>query len=57
MMHGSSGISGKRRSDLDEGALIIPEAVGHWLDDFDLVVDSIQEAGVQRPAAMGEGAG
>jgi hypothetical protein len=38
--NGSSGISGKRRSNLEEEVVVISEAVGHSFDDFDLVVDA-----------------
>lgn len=30
------------------------EAVGHALDDFDLVVDALDEVGAQRSAAVGK---
>lgn len=51
---GSSGISGESRSNLEEEVVIIPEAISHSFDDFDLVVDPFEETGVQRPTAVGE---
>ena len=49
---GSSPNSGERSPDLEEEVLVIPEAVGHPLDDLDLVVDALEHAGVQRIAAV-----
>jgi len=54
---GSSGISGEGGTNLEEEVFVVSEAVGHSLDDFDLVVDAFQEAGVERPAAVGQDAG
>ena len=31
---------------------MVPEPVGHSLDDFDLVIDAFEDAGVQRPIAV-----
>jgi transposase len=50
---GSSGIPGECGSDLEEEVLVVTEAVGHALDDLDLVVDPFQQAGVQRAGHMG----
>ena len=50
---GSSGISGKGSSDLEEEVLIVSKSVGHSFDDFYLVVDAFEEAGMQWPAAVG----
>lgn len=49
---GSSGISGRGRSYLEEEVDVVPEAVGHALENFDLVVDALKNAGVQRIAAV-----
>ena len=49
---GSSPNSGERGPDFEEELLVIPEAVSHPLDDFDLVVDALEHAGVQRIAAV-----
>ena len=38
---GSSGNSGERRADFEEEIPVIAEAIGHPLDDRDLVVDSL----------------
>jgi len=43
---GSSRITGVSGSDLEEEVLIIPEAVGHPLDDLDLVIDALDQARV-----------
>lgn len=50
--NGSSPISGERSPDFEEEVLVITEAVGHPLDDFDLVVDALEHAGVQRITAV-----
>jgi hypothetical protein len=39
---GSSRISGKRGSDSEKEVVVVSESVGHPLDDFDLVVDSLK---------------
>ena len=49
---GSSPNSGERSADFEEEVFVITEAVGHPLDDFDLVVDALEHAGVQRIAAV-----
>ena len=36
----------------EEEALVITEAVGHPLDDLDLIVDALEHASVQRIAAV-----
>ena len=51
---GSSSLSGEGGADFEKEVLVVAEAVGHPLEDFDLVVDSFEEAGVQRPTAMGD---
>src|SRR5262249_46749873 len=51
---GSSRKSGEGSADLEEEVGIIAEAVGHPLEDLDLVVDPLEQAGVQRPAAVGK---
>jgi len=43
---GSSRITGVSGSDLEEEVLIIPEAVGHSLDNLDLVIDALDQARV-----------
>src|SRR5262249_38238940 len=54
---GSSRISGKGRSDLEEEVGVVTKAVGHAFDDLDLVVDPLDQIGAERIAAMGEDAG
>lgn len=54
---GSSGITGKRCADFEEEVGVVAVAVGHALQDLDLVVHALQHARVQRPAAVGEDAG
>jgi hypothetical protein len=54
---GSSPISGERRSDLEEEIGVIAVALGHALDDLDLVVDALDEVGAERPSAVREDAG
>jgi transposase len=44
---GSSRNTGKCRSDLEEEVGVVAVAVGHALEDFDLVVDAFDEAGVE----------
>jgi hypothetical protein len=53
---GSSPNSGERRPDLEEEVGVVAEAVGHALDDLDLVVDPLDEVGAQGESAMGEDA-
>src|SRR5688572_19340563 len=54
---GSSPISGEGGADLEEEVVVVAEAVGHAFDDFDFVVDALQQTGVQRPAAVRQDAG
>jgi hypothetical protein len=42
--------------DLEAEAGIVAEAVGHALDDLDLVVDALDEVGTERPTAVGQDA-
>src|SRR6266542_3683884 len=51
---GSSRISGKRRADFEKEVRVVAKAVGHALEDLDLVVDAFKDAGVQRKPAMSE---
>src|SRR5688572_14731150 len=51
---GSSGISGKGCTDLQEEIGIIAESVGDAFDHFDLVVDAFEHASVERIAAVRE---
>ncbi len=51
---GSSRISGKSLADLQEEILLVPKAIGHPLDYFDLIVDALQQAGVKWPATVGK---
>jgi hypothetical protein len=44
------------RADLEEEVGIVAEAVGHALDDLDLVFDAFDEIGAERPAAVGQDA-
>lgn len=44
---GPSRNSGKGAPDFEEEVGGVPEAVGHALDHLDLVVDPLQEAGVE----------
>jgi len=46
---GSSLITGEGGADFEEEVLIVAESVCHLLDDLDLVVDALEQAGVQRP--------
>jgi hypothetical protein len=43
---GSSGNSGEGLTDFKEEIVVIAEAVGRVFDDFDLVVDAFEQAGV-----------
>ena len=43
---GSSGSSGERISDLEEEVGVVAKAIGHSLDDLDLVVDALEQARV-----------
>ena len=43
---GSSPNSGEGGADCQEEVVVISEAVRHPFDDFDLVVDSFEQAGV-----------
>src|SRR5690606_14031850 len=52
--NGSSPKSGEGRPDLQEEVGVVPVAVGHPLDDLDLVVDAFDQIGSQRPAAVGQ---
>jgi hypothetical protein len=54
---GSSPNSGEGRPNLQEEVMVIAEAVGHPFDDFDLVVDALDQVGAQRVAAVTEDAG
>src|SRR5690606_36200517 len=54
---GSSPNSGERGPDLEEEVGVIAEAVGHALDDLDLVVDALDQVGPQRPSAVCQDAG
>jgi hypothetical protein len=45
-VHGSSPISGEGGPYLEEEVVVVSKAVGHPLDDLDLVVDAFQQAGV-----------
>src|SRR5689334_9193893 len=54
---GSSGNSGKRGADFQEEVRVVAEAVGHALEDFDLVVHPFEDARVERESAVREDAG
>jgi len=43
---GSTGISGECCPDFEEEVLIVSKYVGHSLDDLNLVVEAIEQAGV-----------
>lgn len=58
--YGSSGIFGnprKRGHDLQEEVAIVSIPIAHALEDLDLVVDALEQAGVERVATVGEDAG
>ena len=52
----SSSDSGEGGPDFEEEVVVIAETVGHALDDLDLVVEAFEQAGVERPTAVGEDA-
>src|SRR3954471_14978249 len=54
---GSSPISGECGPDLQEEIGVVTEAIGHPLDDFDPVVDALNQVGAQGPVAMRQDAG
>jgi len=54
---GSSPNSGEGSADLQEEVVVVAEAIGHALDDLDLVVDALDEVGAQREAAVRQDAG
>src|SRR5207342_1492110 len=56
LFSGSSPNSGECGPDLEEEVGVVAEAVGHALDDLDLVVDALDEVGAQRESAVGEDA-
>ena len=49
---GSSRNTGKRRTDVEEEVGVVAVAVGHPLEDFDLIVDAFEQPGVERIAAV-----
>src|SRR5690606_9004158 len=51
---GSSRNTGKCGADAQEEVGIVAVAVGHALEDFDLVVDPLDESRVQRIPAVGD---
>src|ERR1051325_3729153 len=51
---GSSGSSGERTSDLEEEVRVITKAVGHALDDLNLVVNAFEQARVKWPPGVGD---
>ena len=51
--YGSCANSRKGCPDLEKKVFIIAETIGHTFDNLDLVVDSLQQAGVQPRAAVG----
>lgn len=53
---GLSGDSGEGDSDLEKEVGVVAEAVGHALDDLDLVVGAFEQAGVERPGGVGQDA-
>ena len=53
----SSSISGEGVADSEKEVVVISEAVGHALDDFNLVVDAFDEAGPDGVCAVGQNAG
>src|SRR5690554_5715939 len=54
MKKGSSHFTGKRRFDLQEEVVVVPVAIGHPLDDLDLVVHPLQHTGVYPVARTGD---
>jgi hypothetical protein len=54
---GSCPNSGECLSDFQEEVLIISVSIGHAFDDFYLVVDAFQDAGVQGMFAVGQDSG
>jgi hypothetical protein len=57
IIYGSSPNSGKSGQDLQNGIVVIAEAVGGALDDLDPVADALDQVGAQRPAAVRQDAG
>ena len=51
---GSSPNSGESCSDFEEEVVVVAEAVGDAFDDFDFVVDALDEIGAERVFAVGE---
>lgn len=51
---GSSRISGECGLDLQEEVFSVAISVGHALDEFDAVVDTLQQTCVHGPAHTGE---
>ena len=56
LFHGSSPNSGEGGADLEEEVGVVAEAVGHALDDLDLVVNALDEVGAEGVAAVGQDA-
>jgi hypothetical protein len=53
---GSSPNSGEGRPDLEEEVGVIAKAIGHALDDLDLVVDFLDQVGAEGILAVGQDA-
>src|SRR3546814_18897933 len=51
---GSSPNSGESCSDFEEEVVVVAEAVGDAFDDFDFIVDALDEIGAERVFAVGE---
>src|SRR5207244_12432622 len=51
---GSSPNSGECCPNLEEEVIVVAKAIGHALDDLDLVVDTLEQAGIERIAAVGQ---
>src|SRR5579862_2937135 len=53
---GSSPISGEGGADLQEEVCVVPEPIRHPLDDFDLVVDALDEIRSEWPSTVRQNA-
>src|SRR5437016_14588963 len=51
---GSSPNSGECCPNLEEEVIVVAKAIGHALDDLDIVVDVLEHAGIERIAAVGQ---
>ena len=54
LFFGSTRNSGERCANLEEEVILIAEAISDAPEDFDLVVDALQQAGMQRVATVAD---